>query len=142
MPLSDDPEKRARQLANLRRGNPAPQGNTRRLVHGGRTRSEQTLEPLRTEMAVGLRRDYPGLDDRRLAILADRLARMESARRWLDGQDGVVRGKDGEPFPVVALIETWGRQAEKILAELEAERRKGGKYDAFTAAVQGASADE
>lgn len=93
-------------------------------------------------MAAGLRRDYPGLDDRRLAILADRLARMESARRWLDAQDGVVRGKDGEPYPVVALVETWGRQAEKILAELEAERRKGGKFAAFEAAVQEASADE
>lgn len=140
MPLSNDPEKRARQLANLQRGNPAPHGNTRRLTHG--TRSERRLEPLRIEMAAGLRCDYPDLDDRRLAILADRLARMESGRRWLDAQDGVVRNAKGEPWPVVALIETWARQAEQILADLERERRSSGRFAAFEAAVAEAGGDE
>lgn len=36
MPLSRDPEKRAKQLANLNRGgNPAPGGNAFRKTHGG-----------------------------------------------------------------------------------------------------------
>lgn len=37
-PLSKDPRKRARQLANLRPAPPAPEGHTRSLVHGGRAR--------------------------------------------------------------------------------------------------------
>jgi hypothetical protein len=35
-PHSRDPEKAARQLANLRNAPPAPRGNTRTLRHGGR----------------------------------------------------------------------------------------------------------
>jgi hypothetical protein len=36
MPVSRDPEKRARQLANLRPAPAAPAGHSRSLVHGGR----------------------------------------------------------------------------------------------------------
>jgi hypothetical protein len=35
MPVSRDPEKRARQLANLRPAPAAPAGHSRSLVHGG-----------------------------------------------------------------------------------------------------------
>lgn len=41
MPLSTDPAKKARQLANLRRGNPAPSGNGRALKHGAKTHRPQ-----------------------------------------------------------------------------------------------------
>lgn len=99
----------------------AEPGNTRALVHGAS--SEQRLAPLREANARDLRADHPHLDGRRLAILADRLARLESARRWLDGQGGVVRDKRGEPWPIADRMEKWGATAERVLAQVEAESR-------------------
>ncbi len=49
MPLSNDPEKRARQLANLRRGGATAGkfvvGNTAAVTHGGRV-TEATIDPI------------------------------------------------------------------------------------------------
>ena len=47
--MSDDPEKRERQLRNLRPAPPAPAGNSRALVHGGR--SELLLRDIEDEVA-------------------------------------------------------------------------------------------
>jgi len=111
-----------RQLANISPApNPARLGNSRALSHGAT--SQQRLGPLRELHAIELRRDYPHLDDRRLAILADRLARLDSARRWLDQQNGVVRNAKGETYPVVANIDKWGGAAERRLDLIEAEAR-------------------
>jgi len=102
---------------------PAPAGpRNRRAVSHGAT-SELTLAPLREAAARELRQDYPHLDGRRLAILADRLARLESARLWLDAQGGVVRSRQGDVFAVVDRIEKWSNTAEQRLAEAEAEAR-------------------
>jgi hypothetical protein len=59
------------------------------------------------------------LDQRRVAILADRLARLESGWAWLDAQEGVVRDPDGELFPVAERLEKWAVVAELRLAEAE-----------------------
>jgi hypothetical protein len=48
---------------------------------------------------------------------------LESARRWLDDQCGVVRNKAGDVYPVVDRIEKWSNTAEARLAEAEAEAR-------------------
>jgi hypothetical protein len=74
-------------------------------------------------MAVELSADYPQLDPRRLALLADRLARIGLARAWLDNQGSIVRDEDGRVFDVVDRLEKWSNRAESILADLEAERQ-------------------
>jgi len=106
-------------------------GSGRALTHGAT--SEQRLAPLRQAHADALRADYPGLDDRRLALLADRLARVDSARRWLDDQDGLVRNKAGEPYPLVDRLEKWVGAAERRLDELEVERRQAKRFSGLEA---------
>lgn len=97
MPLSSDPEKAANSMANLRRGGdtrqnyPAPpRGNTRRLIHGGR--SEVAIasvvptfaERIHAELAttVPLRDpvtgDVPIADTVIVGLLAQTLARLEA----------------------------------------------------------------
>lgn len=106
---------------------PAPKGNTRAAKHG--TRGEVLLAPVREEHLKVLRGDYPDIDDRRLVLLADRLARIDLATAWLDGQKGLVRNKQGEVFGVVREVEKWASRAEAILAEAEKERRKPRRAD-------------
>ena len=91
--------------------------------------SEQLLRPLRERHARELAEDYPHLDPRRLAILADRLARMDSARAWLDQMGGVVRDADGTVFGVVKELERWANRAEAVLGEAEVEARRIAEVD-------------
>jgi hypothetical protein len=112
-------------LENVQRyGKPvggAEPGNGRAVTNGAH--SQQRLAPLREHHAAELRRDFPELDDRRLALLADRLARLDAARAWLDEQGGIVRNKHGEPYPIVDRIEKWATSTERRLDVLAAERR-------------------
>jgi hypothetical protein len=79
---------------------------------------------LRTALDLELAADYPALDARRRAILADRLARLALAWRWLDERGTVVRDDDGHVFDVADRAEKWAARAEAILAELESEKRE------------------
>ncbi len=106
--------------------NAAGPGNTRSLVHGAR--SEQRLAPLREKHVDALRRDFPQLDARRLALLADRLARIEAASRWLDQQQGIVRDEHGEVFGVVAYLERWQSRAETVLREIAEEHKQSRRF--------------
>jgi hypothetical protein len=114
-------------LANLKK-HAAEKGNTRAVKHLGR--SDLAIIPVREERARVLRAQFPQLDDLRLALLADRLARIAVASAWLDQQEnGVVRDKRGNVFDVADKVEAWSRAAEKILAEIEAESRGAKKLD-------------
>ena len=102
--------------------------NARALVHG--CFSERRLAPLREAHAASLARDFPNLDDRRLLLLADRLARVDLASGWLDAQGDLVRNSEtGEPFAIVKELERWSSRAEQVLAEVEAEHRKQRRFD-------------
>ena len=101
---------------------PFAPGNTAALKSGAT--SELALAPLRVELAASLSVDYPNLDPRRQALLADRLARIALARQWLDEQGRIVRDEQGRVFDVCDRLEKWSSRAESILAELEAERRE------------------
>lgn len=90
------------------------------MTHGAR--HELSVAPVRELHYRALLDDYPELDVRRAALLADRLARIELARAWLDRQDGVVRNDDGDVFGVVPHLEKWATRAEQILRDLEEER--------------------
>lgn len=119
----------------------AQAGNERSLKHGAT--SEQRIAPLREKHSDALRRDFDWLDDRRLALLADRLARIESGSAWLAGQGGVVRGDAGEVFPVVDRIEKWSSTAERVLAELWSEdRHRGSASPDVTAYLAALPAEE
>jgi hypothetical protein len=113
VPLSRDPEKRARSLANLRKGGPAaPKGNRYTLHHGGYA-SPRMLPvegksrviyaelsrdaPLRD--AVG---DLPAADRTTVELLALCLARLESIAAWLEAH-GWLDPKTGEPRSAVDL---------------------------------------
>lgn len=116
---------------------PAPAGNDRAMTHGAT--AEKRLAPIRDEMAVTLRERWPWLDEIRLALLADRMARFESARRWLDEQPGgVVRDEKGDVFPIVDRSEKWANRIEALVADLEQEHRvrqaQAGGVDAYLAA--------
>jgi hypothetical protein len=101
---------------------PAPPGNQRALKHGAN--SELKLAPLRERFATQVRERWPFIDDVRAALLADRMARVEAARLWLDAQpNGVVRDDQGEVFSVVKEQEKWSSRVEQVIADLEAERR-------------------
>lgn len=114
-------ERQRKALAEHRQdAPPAPKGNTRRMTHG--TRSERALAPVRARYAVELRRDYPHLDDRRLALLADRLAAVELAAHWLDAQGSPVRSKAGQVFDVADRLAAWNRAAWNMLTDVERER--------------------
>lgn len=94
MPLSDDPAKRARQLANLRPATPAPIGNRRRLTHGGR--SELLLRDVEAEVAElrdafadaapvrDLDGSAPAADTAALEVAARALKRYRHLSGWLD----------------------------------------------------------
>ncbi len=108
MPLSKDPERRRRQLANLRPPPPPPEGNVRALRHGGRARkasliragswAERILAELEAEAPL---RDADGglpVHDRQVVeLLASALARLESVSAWLEARPAV--DEKGSPWP-------------------------------------------
>ena len=100
--------------------------------------SEQALAPLREEHGKSLRADYPHLDGRRLAILADRLARLELGHRWLASRTSplVKDEASGEVWPLLHLVEKWGTRAEQILAELEEEARAASEAPSLVRRLQ------
>lgn len=99
---------------------PAPEdGNQRAATHG--THSAAILGPLRERHARELREDFPKLDGRRLALLADLLSRIDAGTTWLDAQGGIVRDHRGEVFPVVDRVATWGTTAWKLIGEAAKE---------------------
>jgi hypothetical protein len=134
----DDPERAP--IANIQTADGKPvagaePGNTRALTHGAE--SEHRLAPVRERHVAELRRDLPKLDARRLALLADRLARVELATVWLDRQDGIVRNRDGEIYAVADRVERWATAAEKVLAEVEADHRRDRRFEGLDGYLDG-----
>ena len=112
MPLSDDPEKRARQLANLKpRPVPAPYGARR---HGGySTVTAERLAPRTREIFDALALDaplrdqggeLPAADAGIVQLLAQALCRLEDVTDYLE-QTGWLDQKTGEPRTAVLEIE-------------------------------------
>jgi hypothetical protein len=109
VPLSPDPDARAVQLANLKRGgNPAPAGNGYRLVHGGR--SERLVADVEREVAeladalgeTAPVRDadgaVPAADVAALEVAARRLKRYRHLSAWCDAH-GRLDERTGEVKP-------------------------------------------
>ena len=112
MPLSDDPDKRARQLANLKpRPVPAPYGARR---HGGySTVTAERLAPRTREIFDALALDaplrdqggeLPAADAGIVTLLAQALCRLEDVTGYIE-ETGWLDQKTGEPRTAVLEIE-------------------------------------
>src|SRR4051794_33161696 len=102
MPLSPDPEARARQLANLRpNARPAPVGNQHRLKHGAfRTIPHEQLGTEIRELCEALRDSapmraadgsLPAADEAAVEVAARALKRWREVSTWCD-----LHGRFGE----------------------------------------------
>ncbi len=116
MPLSNDPQKRARQLANLRPGEyKPPLGHTLAVKHGGfaRVGAARLAEKVR-ELYEALGEDLPlrapdggvpPADEARLSLCARAMARLEDVERYHDNF-GWRDAKTGNPRPSVEVERT------------------------------------
>ena len=112
--ISSDPETRARQVARLVPGSHRTHGAT-----GG-----AALEAARGRHEAELAEDYPRMDRRRRAMLADRLARVEAAAAFV-AEHGIGPGtkvRRGEVWAITDKLEQWARAAEHLLALAEGQR--------------------
>ena len=104
---------------------PVPQaaepGNSRAVKSG--VRSERKLAPVRERHARDLRTKYPDLDGVRLALLSNLFAKIDLGNAWLDAQGGIVRDKKGEVYSVAREVDKWEQRADRLVRELEIERR-------------------
>jgi len=102
MPLSKDPIKRAKQLANLKPqpAPPPPEGNVRSLVHGGRARKATLVAAgswaaaivAELEAEAPLRDAEGGLplhDRQAVELLGSALARLQAVTAWLESRPAV-----------------------------------------------------
>lgn len=101
-PASRDPEKRARQLANLRGRPPAPeQGNQRATRHGGYSRiAAERLEAKVAELAEALGEDLPvrsRSDALAVAELATKVCQLEDLRGYLTAHGYLTASGDVRP---------------------------------------------
>ena len=86
-------------------------------------RSQRKLAPVREKHARDLRSKYPSLDGVRLALLSNLFAKIDLGNAWLDKQGGVVRDKHGEVYAVAKEVDKWEQRADRLIRELEEERR-------------------
>ena len=120
-PLSGDEAKRARQLANLRRGgNPAPAENVRALTHGGYARiaraeldakTREVFEALAADAPLrGPDGELPAADALAVRLLAEALIRLDRVRAHVNDY-GILDQESGEVRPVVELEQRLRREA-------------------------------
>jgi len=122
--LSPDPEKAARQLANLRPWPPAEKGNQRARKTGLRSKKRVGVDKIRAELyaelasASPVKEDgaLPPADSHAVELLARELARIREADAYL-AEHGVLDA-DGVPRPAVELLERAGRNAIELLDRL------------------------
>ena len=122
MPLSSDPIKRQRQLANLARRPPAPEpGNRRAVTHGGFARIAGERQAAKVkEVFDALSEDLPlhdRADDALVHLCATALCRLEDVSGYLTNY-GIVDGKTDQLR--TAAIELEGRLRREIGDHLDA----------------------
>jgi hypothetical protein len=115
----------------------AKPGNLKALKHGAT--SEQLLAPLRQRFHAQLRIDFPDTDDRVLAMLASRMAKIEQAESWLE-ERGVIKNEDGDVYPIADRVEKWSRRAEDLLRSAGVQHQAGSPVDLAMAIAELAKA--
>lgn len=126
-PLSSDPTKRTRQLANLRPGaKPAPKGNSRAATHSAYAKvSSAQLDKKAREILEALTADapvreddgsLPAADAPAVRMLADALVRLDTISTFLD-QRGWL-DDDGKERPVLVYEGRLRGHALDLMREL------------------------
>lgn len=126
-PLSADPERRRRQLANLQPGRGAAgPGNKRRLAHGGySTIAAARLDDKRRELYDALAADaplraedgeLPRHDALAVRLLAETLCRLDSVTAYLDLHGQLT--EKGEERSAVAVADRLTGRAIELAREL------------------------
>jgi hypothetical protein len=95
MPLSSDPDARAKQLANLK--------TSAAVTHGAQ--SGALIQARRDELLAELVAEFPSESRRVLLVQAHRLAVAERAMAYADAHGILRHARTGEVFAVVALGE-------------------------------------
>jgi hypothetical protein len=125
VPLSSDPDARARQVANLR---PGDQKASNREQHGAY--SEKKLAPLRERYRTDLRGQFPSAGEDELIIQAGRLAQMDVLQQFLDAHGPIRHHRRGETFPAAQLLASVTSAYERR-RDLLAERERAKAEDPF-----------
>lgn len=128
MPLSNDPEKRAAQVANLRQGAGeagAGVGNLRAVSHGAYARvtaprldvkTRQIVDALSADAPVrAADGSLPAADAAAARLLAETLCRLETIGDYLERRGW--EGEDGRPRPVLEYEARLRSQALDLMKE-------------------------
>lgn len=135
--ISADPEKAARQLANLT-GKASP-GNTHAATHGAR--GELTVAPKRAEALEAFKERYPKVNEMRLALAADLAARVELACEYIDKRGLFKDRRSGELRPVVVQMDRWAARLDALLAELDRDAQHVDPMAALRNHIEGTATD-
>jgi hypothetical protein len=108
MPLSQNPEQRSNQLANLR--------SSAALTHGAH--SSAVLAPLREQYAVELGRAFPSASSGEIGLLAHLQAQLSVLGDWMDRRGLLANRQRGTVFPAVQLHERIAAAFERQYAAL------------------------
>jgi uncharacterized protein YjcR len=100
---------------------PAPIGNRRALTHG--SRSDAAIEPVRAELIVELRDQYPDIPLGEIYNQAHRLARTRLVHDWLDREGVMHTGpkRKGDGWGILSHLASWERTSDRWFAERRAE---------------------
>lgn len=125
MPLSEDPDKRARSLANLRPWPPPKKGSLgRNRKDGLRSKRQIGVDAIRMEIYDQIAADAPVREHGELPpgdrivveLLAREIARIREADAYL-AKHGVL-DENGVPRPALKLLERAGANAVELMREL------------------------
>ena len=126
MPLSDRPEARARQLANLRTGPPAAKGNRLAVKHGGYAaiaadrldaKACEVFDALAADAPLREAGELPAADSALVRLAADCLCRLEDVAANVR-DFGVFDQRTGDVRPAVELEGRLRREAADYLDAL------------------------
>jgi len=139
MPISTDPEKRAKQIANLKRGdNPAPVGNQLGLKHGASKPDKLLVRERRTQFLAELSETFPSASNAERLMVATNMARLELLGDYLD-QHGVIRNRrTGQVYEAARLEQQVSGSLERqwaILTAREQARPANGQPQSLEAYV-------
>jgi hypothetical protein len=149
VPLSDRPEARERQLANLKRGqNPAPRENRFNVLHGGYAavladtldaKVGVIFDALSEDAPLSEGSELPRADTVVVRLLAECLCRLDSVSADLRDHGWQDR-RSGAPRPAVELVGRLRREAADYLDALGMTPRSRGRLGVDLGRVAGLDA--
>jgi hypothetical protein len=140
VPLSSDPERRAKQLGNLRNFPAAPAGNRRAATHG---LSDAVNRGLMTSVMAPLYRDaeawaedrWPWLDETRRKLVAFLAAKVDRVKVWTVDEGSDILDRRGKhtvrAHPIIDSGDRWEARLWGLIRELDAEQRERERVDPF-----------